>query len=262
MTTPLQQAQAEAAAVVAYLKTLTPTVTYPSGKTPPPVAAGFTRALFDDFIAPTIDNTKWATPPYEGTSYSSRNGEYLSSHVVLTPSICNFEVYEDVLSGGVANGYAGGGMQTAAIYPNGTIFRFAARDDVLAGATAIGLVGPKGKWPCEADITEGGMINFHWGAGNTTKAFPQPVSLLDAQWHLFEFVYGLDFLKVSVDGVMQVNFANPDPSPTDINGFGVPVMLSLQKQTGDPNNPVVDPAINAANPSRFQVDWVAIDVPA
>lgn len=242
-----------------------PSGTYPSGLTPPPVPAGYTRGVFEDFLSVGIDYTVFGEPAYQGVSYSSQNGYYATSHAVQKgDSLLRLQMYPDPIGGGVANGWVGAGIQTtqAKMWPVGSIYTVATRSDYLAGATPIDLVMGH-VWPPEGDIDEGGMAWFHWGQGNThQQGFTIPTADDDTGWHVWQLNLGSQTITASCDGVIFGTMVNPDAGNPDPYGFSAPMFLGFNYQTGDPNNPAPDSSITAANPYEKQVDWFCIDVPA
>jgi len=231
------------------------------------VPTGYVRGLFEDFVGVGIDYSVFGQPAYNGTSHSSQSGWYATSHAVQKgDSLLRLQMYPDPAGGGIANGWVGAGLQTtqAKMWPVGSIYTIRTRSDSLPGATPIDLVMGK-NWPPEVDINEGGMTWVHWGQGNAhQKGFTIPAACNDTNWHTWQLNLGATTITVACDGEVYGTMANPDAGNTDPYGLLSPMFLSLQYQTGDPNNPapVAAGTITAANAYEKQVDWITIDVPA
>jgi hypothetical protein len=215
-----------------------------------------TRALWDDFTTPGVSSAY--NPPYDGTSQASQNGKFDATHCVIDgKGLLRLQMYED--NSGIANGFAGAGIQTAARYPVGTIFQFAVRSDHLSGATPIVLTMGD-NWPPEIDIIEGPNCFLHWGQGNASRSqFSLPSGFDLTKWHKFKCEVTSTVIELWVDGVLYGQMAQPSPA-SDPYGLQYPMFLSLQYQTGDPGNPT-DTTVTKSKPSEMQVDWIAIDVP-
>lgn len=290
MTTPLQQAQANADAVAAYLKTLTPPAG-PSGFTPPPVPTGATLKIFDDFTATTINNTIWGSA---GQAVNAEGGIWLSSHRVLTPSVVNLQAYQDpsgIAASGNAKIIAAGptvdnwvaaqfGTLSSEPFLPGTRVLLAMRADSLPGLTALALMTGINTWPPEIDFVE---INapltlnsatLHYGSAppNPPGFYPYYQVACDlTKWG----VWGVEWTDTTINFLVQTtptgpltvwkSVPNPDANTSDTHSFAQAMKLEMQYQTNDalynsgtPAYPANSPLITSASPMQMQIDWIQI----
>lgn len=259
----------------------TPTPTHPSGITPPAVAAGFTRALSEDFVADTMPTS--FSGAYNGVSKAAQNGFFIGSHVVFKgDSLARFEIYPDPVNikncweytaaaAAAVNQWGGAGMQTGARFPVGTTFNWACKWDTYPCDTPIALT--MGNWPPEMDIIEANVSkrgdaitaftqSFHFNQGNNQEQIT--IDATDfSQWHQWTVEWTKTGATTYLDGV-KVGFQEFSAQMIEDATYGLaaPQFLAFQIQTGDPDNPAADSSVTAENPITFYVDWVTVDVPA
>lgn len=296
MTTPLQQAKANAAALVAYLETLTPVVVSPPPTPPappvttpptsalviPPVAGGFTRS--QDLFKSTTLGPLWGAPPYSGKSGGALDGLFIASHTVLKgDGLLRLEAYPDPVNivksyqysaalAASVNQWGGAGVQTKESYPVGTTFHWIAKADVYPGVTPIALTFGNDaeqdffemtKWP--SGLVKGEPVTsltpaFIWQY--TPTRLQEQITITNADFSQ-EHVYRAEWTETGtilyVDGVEvgSVKWTSANQAT-----MTKPQPFCLQIQTGDPTNPPADPTISALDPVTFYVSAVAIDVPA
>ena len=246
-----------------------PASTYPSGITPPAVASGFTRALFDDFTESSLSS---AWNQYNGIN--SQGAIWLESHLSLTNSVLSLNAYQDPsgIAAAIKAGadftqaqatkqlnWAEAGLQTATRWPVGTTFSVAMRADSYDGLTDI-LLTMGNNWPPEIDFQEGGNMFVHWGQGNSQKYLGY-INVDRTQWHLYQLQWTTATIVVSCDGATVATFPNPDNGNADPYGLLSNMFLSMQWQTGDGGTIGNDPTVTAQNSKQMQIDWVAIDTP-
>jgi hypothetical protein len=80
-----------------------PPVAYPSGQGPALAPAGYTRALFEDFLTVGIDYTVFGEPAYNGTP-GGTHGNFLTSHAEQPgDSLLHLKYYSDPAANNPAN---------------------------------------------------------------------------------------------------------------------------------------------------------------
>ena len=298
MTTPLQQAQASAAAVSAYLNTLTPvtpppvTPTGPVGIPIPPVPAGFTRVLSDAMDGTALDPTIWTdggnSVDYNGLSGGTAQGFFVASHVVVKNGAANFNAYQDPAGveqcwgytaalAAQVNNWAGAGTHSKILVGPGSVTRICMKPSTYPGIAPMAIFfGAK----TEFDFAEFNVIktkgqpitqfsgSVHWNNHTQQDNFTlkAPAGVDFAQGGVFEARFTTTALIVSfsVDGVTYAEIGGYTFSAAQLaSDILTPQNLCLQTQTGDVMpNPPADPSVTAANPVQMPVYWVTIDTQA
>jgi hypothetical protein len=281
-------------AVVPPPPTPPPTPVTASGIPIPPVAAGMTRSLVDDFETTTLSSV-W-DPDYNGESggaieknggWVASIGYFCSSHTVLKgDSLLRLEAYPDPVNivkcyeytasqAAAVNQWAGAGVQVKSAIGPGSVETVCMKFDVYPGIAPMAIDFGSGEidWAEFGGITAKGPITkfaaaIHWDNQSQQQQIEivAPTGVDFSQWGAFRRVWTDTGVTIShsVDGVNFVECGSFTFSAAQISGgLTTPQYLCLQIQTGDGGSvlaPPADPSVTASTPVTMYVDWVTVDV--
>jgi hypothetical protein len=221
---------------------------------------------------------------YNGQSNASHPGIFLETHgVLLGDSLLRLEAYPDTNAlnsydsteaiAESVNWWCGAGVQTENAYVFPVTYTWACKWDSWYGMTPIVLsIGEV--WPPEQDFIEAAVavsgqavVGYNSSYLYATGPQQEQTHIADgsvdmSQWHIWQAICTLEGTTLSVDGTVVGDIKFTEAMVSGTNGLQNKMVLCLQHQSGDPDNPTADSSITSANPITQYFDWVCIDTPS
>jgi beta-glucanase (GH16 family) len=227
---------------------VTEAVMEPSGESPPPSDATWTRTFVDDFSGTAVDTTRWTV--YNGVPHSGLGG-WDATHATAGAGLLTLDTYRD------ANGrWLSAGVSNRKSFTQ-TYGRFLVRMRFSAGhgVKGVALLWPSnGTWPPEVDFMETSpadtlrttnKMTNHYSSSNLMQHASFAVDL--QQWHTIGVDWSATALQYTVDGVVTATMTGHIPS--------IGMHMAMQSEIGACSLACPDNTTPAHVPLQF--DWVA-----